>query len=177
MSAHDYALTLARKGHTVQSIKQATGVDVSSVVRERRSFSYVAPTPPPPEKYGPPIYTLKMKVDRLIRNVAEDHLTTYEEMMGKRRTRDAAYARHEAMYLLLKQYRLPLKYIGRAIGNRDHSTVLEGIKGHCARNDLDYDAIKRQPGAWSPRTTLNFDPHYRPRTAREYAEIVSRRYA
>ena len=49
------------------------------------------------------------------------------DLRGRSRTRDVAYARHLAMFLLREDGRRSVADIGRLLGNRDHSTVLGGI--------------------------------------------------
>jgi chromosomal replication initiator protein len=50
------------------------------------------------------------------------------DLAGRSRSRDVAYARHLAMYLLKEDARMTVAEIGRLLGNRDHSTVLAGIQ-------------------------------------------------
>ena len=50
------------------------------------------------------------------------------DLRGRSRNRDVTYARHLAMYLLKEDGRKSVAEIGRAFGNRDHSTVLAGIQ-------------------------------------------------
>jgi chromosomal replication initiator protein len=49
------------------------------------------------------------------------------DLRGRSRNRAVAYARHLAMYVLKEDARKSIAEIGRALGNRDHSTVLGGI--------------------------------------------------
>jgi chromosomal replication initiator protein len=64
-------------------------------------------------------------------NVAE------KDLKGRQRTRDIAFARQVAMYLLREETDISLEEIGRAIGGRDHTTVLHGIKKIEAALDAD----------------------------------------
>jgi chromosomal replication initiator protein len=50
------------------------------------------------------------------------------DLRGKSRSRDVAYARHLAMYVLKEDGRRTIAEIGRLFGGRDHSTVLSGIE-------------------------------------------------
>ena len=50
-----------------------------------------------------------------------------ERFCSKSRDKDLVHARHIAMYLLREEAHLPLTEIGRALGNRDHSTVVHGL--------------------------------------------------
>lgn len=49
------------------------------------------------------------------------------DLRGRSRTRDVAYARHLAMFVLKEDGHRSVADIGRLLGNRDHSTVLGGI--------------------------------------------------
>jgi chromosomal replication initiator protein len=49
------------------------------------------------------------------------------DLRGRTRNRAVTYARHLAMYLMKEDARKSIAEIGRAFGNRDHSTVLAGI--------------------------------------------------
>ena len=70
----------------------------------------------------------------IIANVAERYGLTPDDLTGPdRRTRDVAYARHEAMAAIREARRLSLFQIGRIFSGRDHSTVLSGIQRHHAR--------------------------------------------
>lgn len=64
---------------------------------------------------------------KLIAQFAEKHGTTAETLRGKSRLRPIAYLRQECMAMLKKQTVLTLPEIGRLL-NRDHTTVLHGIK-------------------------------------------------
>ena len=66
----------------------------------------------------------------IIDKVCEKHGLTYMEITGDQRRKGVVAARHEAMYLLSKQTTLSLKAIGRVMGDKDHTTVLHGIKQH-----------------------------------------------
>lgn len=63
---------------------------------------------------------------RVIQVVAEYHQVTPEDLQGPRRSRDLAFARQIAMYLLRQETTLSLADIGKELGGRDHSTVLHG---------------------------------------------------
>lgn len=72
--------------------------------------------------------------------VAERHGLTIDDLLGGRRTQDVSEARHEAMWVIrnvLKDDGNPrwsLPTIGR-IFNRDHTTVLWGVRAHQALLD------------------------------------------
>ena len=65
---------------------------------------------------------------RIIQVVADYYQIDPQELSGPRRSRDIAFARQVAMYLLRQETSLSLNDIGKELGNRDHSTVLHGCE-------------------------------------------------
>lgn len=82
-------------------------------------------------------------VDSVLKAIAALHEVTVADLLGQSRERRIAHPRQEAMYLLRSvmapdgrpKYSLP--DIGRAIGGRDHTTVLHGVRAHAARSRVD----------------------------------------
>ena len=70
------------------------------------------------------LLTPKMIIDV----VASRYELTSEALVGKRRDRKTALARHIAMYLLREQNNYPFSEIGKHFGGRDHTTVLHGCE-------------------------------------------------
>jgi chromosomal replication initiator protein len=66
--------------------------------------------------------------DEIVAAVCRRTGTQPADLRGKSRSRDVAYARHLAMYVLKEDGRKTVAEIGRLFGNRDHSTVLAGIQ-------------------------------------------------
>lgn len=66
----------------------------------------------------------------IVREVAEKHKVTLADIIGPFRGRQFVAARHEAMYRLRHEALLSCPVIGRLIGKRDHTTVLNGIRRH-----------------------------------------------
>jgi len=64
---------------------------------------------------------------QIIEAVATAHGLTVAEVCGNSRTTAFCEARHEAMYYL-RQTGMQLKQIGFALGGRDHSTIIHGIR-------------------------------------------------
>jgi chromosomal replication initiator protein len=64
-----------------------------------------------------------VKIANVMKIVAEVHDVTIDQLKSKRRTQDLARARQIAMYLAREMTGSSLNQIGRAFGNRDHSTV------------------------------------------------------
>lgn len=62
--------------------------------------------------------------------VAEAHGLTLADLRGPSRQRHIAWPRHEAFALVRDNTAQSLPQIGRYFGDRDHTTVLWGIRGH-----------------------------------------------
>lgn len=66
----------------------------------------------------------------IIMDVCCKRNVTYHEMIGKRRSKRIAIPRQEAYWRCSKETAASLPAIGRAFGDRDHTTVLHGIRQH-----------------------------------------------
>lgn len=67
--------------------------------------------------------------DNIIAEVARKWGVSLKEIVGKRRTRRVAWARFEAYYRLRMECDwLSLPMIGRKLGGRDHTSVLNGVR-------------------------------------------------
>lgn len=62
--------------------------------------------------------------------VATKHGISFADLVSDRRQANLVRARQEAMWRLKRNTRLSLPQIGRILGNRDHSTILYGIRRH-----------------------------------------------
>ncbi len=62
----------------------------------------------------------------IIEVVAEHFHIKPEDIMSHRRSADIAFPRQIAMYLCRQMTQTPLEAIGKAMGNRDHTTVIYG---------------------------------------------------
>jgi chromosomal replication initiator protein len=76
----------------------------------------------PPESDAPPA------PEAIIEGVARYFNVPADALPGLTRAKPVAEARHFAMFLLREYAQLPLKQIGRLLGNRDHSTVIHGSR-------------------------------------------------
>ena len=81
-------------------------------------------------------------VASVISSVARYYEVQIDELEGPRRTKKVALARQTAMYILREQSRLSFLDIGRALGNRDHTTILHGYQKIAQM--LDQDASLRR---------------------------------
>lgn len=75
---------------------------------------------------------LPSSIAEIIRSAATRHGTTTDEIRGTSRGFKLVAARQEAMYLCAEQTPYSLTQIGRFF-RRDHTTVLHGVRTHCAR--------------------------------------------
>ena len=64
----------------------------------------------------------------IIHAVSEFYGVNVSDLMGQRRTKEIAHARQVAFAVYRRVLNLPLSEIGRAIGGRDHTTVLHGLR-------------------------------------------------
>ncbi|QWT17603.1 ATP-binding protein [Collinsella sp. zg1085] len=67
-------------------------------------------------------------VDTIQDVVEEFYHVSHEELVGPKRSRDIAFARHVAVYLANSLCDLSSKAIGEQFGGRDHSTVINSLK-------------------------------------------------
>lgn len=71
----------------------------------------------------------------IAREVAEAYEVTVEDLRGRVRTRNIVLARHAAMYRMRMEAGRSYQQIGGYL-NRDHTTVMSGIRAHAARHGL-----------------------------------------
>ena len=64
----------------------------------------------------------------IIAAVAKRYAVTLDDLHGRSRSRDIVVPRQVAMYLLREETGASLQEIGELLGNRDHTTVMHGIK-------------------------------------------------
>lgn len=80
--------------------------------------------------YGEPSGHARITMKTIIEEVAEKYGYSVTELKSTQRHRDLVVARHEAMWRCKKETINSLPAIGRAFGNKDHTTVLNGSKRH-----------------------------------------------
>lgn len=69
----------------------------------------------------------------IIRDVCEKHTVTRGELLGHQRQQRIVIARHEAMYRMKRETTMSLPAIGRRLGGKDHSTVINAVRKHQQR--------------------------------------------
>jgi len=87
--------------------------------------------------------TTKVGLAEIIAIVAGHFGLTPEDLTGRRRTQDIALARQVAMYLARELTEESYPQIGKALGGRDHTTVLHGCDKISALFERD-DGLRRE---------------------------------
>lgn len=80
---------------------------------------------------------LQPSLERIFAATARHYGLTVETLVGPSRSRTVCHARSLAMYLARHLTDRSFSSIGRACGNRDHTTVLHGMRATSARIDAD----------------------------------------
>ncbi|MCA1899547.1 MAG: chromosomal replication initiator protein DnaA [Chloroflexi bacterium] len=65
--------------------------------------------------------------EKVVDLVARKYNLTAERLLGRDRTKEVAFPRQIAMYLLREEFKISYPQIGEALGGRDHSTVMSAI--------------------------------------------------
>lgn len=76
--------------------------------------------------------------DKVIKTVAKFFNITVADLMSPKRSRDLVFPRQITMYLMRSDLSLSYPQIGRALGGKDHTTIIHGytlINREIARND------------------------------------------
>lgn len=87
--------------------------------------------------------TLRKTVTSILAEVASENGLTVSELVGESRQRRYAWPRQEAYFRVFTQCpHIGYPDMGRRIGWRDHTTCIHGVRAHCKRIGLTYDAAK-----------------------------------
>lgn len=70
----------------------------------------------------------KLSEKRILSVVADYYNLTPNQLTGRNRTSQVSLARHIAMYLMRELLDLPFSKVGKAFGDKDHSTVMNAIQ-------------------------------------------------
>ena len=84
-----------------------------------------------------------LSIDQIIETVAQFYNLETKDLVGRRRSKDIVTARHIAMYLAREETDASLPQIGRALGGRDHTTVLHAYEKIRALVEED-DRLRRE---------------------------------
>jgi chromosomal replication initiation ATPase DnaA len=79
---------------------------------------------------------LRVLAREIIRSVAEAHALSVNDLVCHSHRRALVVARHEAAYEIARLTDLSLVQIGRALGGRDHTTMIHSISAHAERHGL-----------------------------------------
>ena len=101
----------------------------------------LAPPPPAAPEPAPVIFMTVpafpfTPAQLILQEVADKHGITVKDMKGRCRKNKFSRARQEAAYIIKERLGMSLPKIGRILGNKDHTTILHGIRKHAFRNNL-----------------------------------------
>jgi chromosomal replication initiator protein len=85
----------------------------------------------------------KVQPDEVVRRVADTYGVSVENLLGESRSRQIAFPRQIAMYLLREEANISLPQIGDVLGGRDHTTILYGCEKIADMLERD-DRLRRQ---------------------------------
>ena len=80
-------------------------------------------------------------ITEIIAAVAVETGLTVAMLVGDRRSRPIVAARHLAYWRVARETGASLAAIGRAFGDRDHTTIIHGIRKHEQRHGLNSPEI------------------------------------
>ncbi len=84
----------------------------------------------------PTVRTRVPAIAEIIAEVAKEAGMTVAMLVGDRRSRPIVAARHLAYWRVARETGASLAAIGRAFGDRDHTTIIHGIRKHEQRCGL-----------------------------------------
>ncbi|MBP6005585.1 chromosomal replication initiator protein DnaA [Candidatus Saccharibacteria bacterium] len=84
----------------------------------------------------------RLKPRQVLERVAEYFEVSVNDILGQKRSREIAYPRQMAMYLFYYDFNMSYPQIATIIGNRDHTTILYGVKKIKKQLDQDQAEIK-----------------------------------
>jgi chromosomal replication initiator protein len=70
----------------------------------------------------------QIEIDDILETTARYHQLTLDDLLSKQRSSEVSLARHIAIYLARNEINATLPAIGRALGGRSHSTILNGYR-------------------------------------------------
>lgn len=85
----------------------------------------------------------KLDTEKIVETVAEAFGIPVERIISRERTQQVALPRQVAMYLLREEAHISLPQIGKALGGRDHTTVMYGCNKISGLIEQD-DRLRRQ---------------------------------
>lgn len=126
-------------------LKQACEQALESLVLHRPKPLPLSPTV---------VVSVRIAATRIVESVCWASGVSRDELMSERRTARVAQARHAAMFLLRKHTAMTLDEVGDVFCNRDHATVLHGVRAVQAENGNGprSEIIARAESALLPQT-------------------------
>ena len=109
-----------------------TNVHVGPFMRLKGPYPDPLDSPAPVAVEAPPAPAVPAETParKILMEVAEKHKMPVGAFRSKSRTMPFINLRHEACYRLSTELGFSLMQIGRLMGNRDHTTVLNAIRRH-----------------------------------------------
>jgi chromosomal replication initiation ATPase DnaA len=98
---------------------------------------FIAPPEPEPEPQPEPVVQAILSepipmpltsTQQILKEVAEKHGITIQDLKGPCRRLKYALPRHEAAYRIVKELGFSLPKTGRVLGKRDHTTILNSVR-------------------------------------------------
>lgn len=83
----------------------------------------------------------------IIERVAHKRGVDIQALIGPSRRKPLVLFRHEAMWEVWRRDRWTLKQIGRAFGNRDHTSILHAVEAHERRVGVEAVAAQAEIAA------------------------------
>ncbi len=77
---------------------------------------------------GPMVSGRQVSLEEVLSTVARHYGVRVSDLKSSRKTREVTHPRQVAMYLARRLTRASFPEIGKAFGNKDHSTVVKGVK-------------------------------------------------
>ena len=115
-------------GSNIRELKSAVG----RIYQQMRTFQMeeisVAEVKSVLEGYFSSGPSRRILVPDVQREVESHYKVSHADLIGKKRSRNIAHARHVAIYLCREMIDLPFGDIGKQFGNRDHTTVMYAYK-------------------------------------------------
>jgi len=88
----------------------------------------VAPKAAIEAEQGPTMRTPRRSTMDIVDQVAGKHGVTRADIIGPSRVRAVSQARHEAAYRIVVELGMSLPMVGRVLGARDHTTILNSVR-------------------------------------------------
>jgi len=89
------------------------------------------------------VHTSSVTTEQIISVVADQYGIEESRLLSRERSREVAFPRQIAMYLIREETSSSLPKIGEALGGRDHTTVMYGCGKIADQLEID-DALRRQ---------------------------------